>query len=77
MVNIIAFDRVDKRAKEALQVHNRRVIFVSDANINIKEECYKSKTFFKLHNTGDNPCEDTRDYDYRAYHNKDDLYMGK
>ena len=57
--------------KSELENHNREVIF-SDIPSGIGEECYKTKDFFKMHNTGKAPCECMGDIKYSK---REDYWM--
>ena len=60
--------------KSELENHNREVIF-SDIPSGIGEECYKTKDFFKMHNTGKAPCECMGEIEYIKYSKREDYWM--
>lgn len=76
IVNGIISKKQQKFLKTKLNYHNRGIIF-SDVPSGIGDECYKTCDFFKMHNTGKEPCECMGEIAYTKYSKKEDYWFKK
>lgn len=65
----------NSKVKEQLSLQNKDIIFINGSHLNIKEDCYPSDDFFKMHNTGKNPREQEDSIKYIRYTEKSDFYI--
>lgn len=80
LANVLVSIKQKRFMKSELENHNREVIhkrevLFSDIPSSIGEECYKSHDFFKMHNTGKEPCECMGQIEYTRYSQKEDYWM--
>jgi len=73
--NIYKFLHQTKMIQEKLNCQNKKIIFVNNPDMDIKSECYKAESFFKMHNNGNNPCEKILDFQYIHYAHLNDYYL--
>lgn len=82
LIAIIVSKIADTKAREAnqnaLYNYNRAVMigYVSN-NIyeNFLDECYKTKAFFRMHNSGTLPKADAPAFEYKPYSSIEDYYL--
>lgn len=73
--NIWKFSQQKKYWHQQLVNWNKKVIFVNNPTLNVRDECYQSADFFRMHNTGSSPCEKVTDFSYKHYATKEDYYL--
>ncbi len=76
VVNGFISKRQNDFLKTKLNMHNREIIFL-DVPSSIRDECYKTDDFFKMHNTGKEPCEWIGKIEYNKYSKKEDYWIKK
>lgn len=74
IVNGVISKKQNDFLKTKLNNHNRRIIFL-DVPSSIGDECYKTCDFFKMHNTGKEPCECMGEIEYIRYSKKEDYWL--
>lgn len=74
IVNGVISKKQNDFLKTKLNNHNRGIIFL-DVPSGIEDECYKTCDFFKMHNTGKEPCECMGEIEYTRYSKKEDYWL--
>lgn len=72
--NVFASNRQKKRINSRVNSHNYNLIF-REIPSSIRDECYQADSFFKMHNTGMEPCEYTGKIEYIRYSEKTDYWI--
>lgn len=59
---------------KSLKTQNQSIILSNCGDINMSNECFKNNSFFKLKNSGKNPCE-IEEIEYVRYSDAQDYYF--
>lgn len=75
IVNMYKFIGKNNAVIKVIRNHNKKIIFVNNPDLDIKQECYQMDNFFLMRNSGKHPCEETKEYKYIRYDIEENYYI--